>query len=173
MDAKAIDPREIRFLSALLYNFDLSQFTVLPVDRLTQLLPGPSFNTPVRVKAMLQRLMAIGFIERGPRVLEGYTYRIRPAFLATPESVAEHARQCRASAERLTMAAPTANVPSVSLAPSQYLIERRTRTPGKHLTASHGWTRNLRKGKRAQAEQPETPPASLGHLGAENEVGQH
>lgn len=152
MDAKAMNAHDVRFLSALIYNFDLTEFTVLPLDRVVKLfrVKNMALSTEKCIRNALRGLRNRGILEEGPEVAGSPTYRLRPDLWATPESVADHARQCRATAERLALLPRTYNPEIAVPALYQHLVAvRLSRTRGKTANASRERFRNQRTTKRA------------------------
>lgn len=140
MDTRAMDIRDIRFLSALICNFDLREFTLLPADRIAKLFrKRDAIATTNQIRTRIRSLRKRGFLEAGPEVLNGQlTYRLRPQFWATPETVAEHARQCLEAAERSALLPATYNPQAEPQAIYRHLIALRNRKRGRRAVANRG-----------------------------------
>jgi hypothetical protein len=101
----AVDARTLRIFVILMADYDLREFTVLQVDSI-----AAQFHcSPEWVVNSIQKLTALGILERGPHVTGDVrttpTYRIRRQFLLTDAALKRHYQDLRDRDERAMLLA--------------------------------------------------------------------
>ena len=104
-DPFQLSPSALRFFLRLLADRDLTKYTILSTVQLCELY-GLSASS---IWSFITELVQVGILEEGPagRVPRTrhrvQTYRIRPAYLLTPEQLEDYFRETRERQERETM----------------------------------------------------------------------
>jgi hypothetical protein len=102
-DPEKLSTAELRFFLRLLADFDLSRYRALHMQRLLE------NYAPITVELIsnsINKLTSLGILEEGPqgkirgRPQKLNTYRIRPAYLVSPQSMLDWFREGREREER-------------------------------------------------------------------------
>ena len=94
---------ELRFFLRLIADYDLSRFRCLHMQHL---LANYGMSSEVTISTTISKLVSLGILEEGPQgKIRGKreklnTYRIRPAYLVSPQSMLDLFRECREREER-------------------------------------------------------------------------
>lgn len=116
-DPDRLTTAELRFFLRLLADVDLTRYKALHMQRLVQRYP----MSPEAISNAIAKLVSLGILEEGPqgkirgRKHKLNTYRVRPAYLVSPELMLEWFRECREREEReaLLTTNPCGAVPQV------------------------------------------------------------
>ena len=98
------DRDAVRLFMFLLGHYDLRNFRTLSA----RVLATESGGRQISIEQSLSRLVRLGLLERGPRVLRRPTYRVRPAFLMTADEVRKQGEWLQRR-QRLLSTAPNAD----------------------------------------------------------------
>jgi DNA-binding transcriptional regulator PaaX len=101
------DWKAVRLSLYLMAEYDIANFKILSA----RVLAAQLGRHRVNIRQALTRLVRVGFLEEGPRVLRSPTYRIRPAFLLTSYQQEQMARRLREREEREALAPWTGLAP--------------------------------------------------------------
>ena len=85
------DWKAVRLVVHLVAEYDLREFVIVSAPRLAAQLG----RHRVSIRQALTRLVRVGFLEEGPRVLRMPTFRIRRALLLTTYELRRRTRQIR------------------------------------------------------------------------------
>ncbi len=100
--AENLSIAELRFFLRLVSNYDLSRFRALHMQRLVS---NHDMHAET-ISTTISKLVSLGILEEGPqgkirgKVHKLSTYRIRPAYLVSPQSMLEWFAECREREER-------------------------------------------------------------------------
>lgn len=102
-DPENITTAELRFFLRLLADVDLTRYRALHMQRLLDTYAPMMAES---ISSAISKLVSLGILEEGPqgkirgKQMRLNTYRIRPAYLASPASMLEWFRECREREER-------------------------------------------------------------------------
>ena len=101
-DSKRLPIGELRFFLKLVVDYDLTRYRCLHMQRLVE-----NYGMEVAtISATITTLVSLGILEEGPqgkirgKVHKLNTYRIRPAYLVSPQSMLDWFQECREREER-------------------------------------------------------------------------